>query len=474
MRRLAGVFVAASVALGLFAIGPARTQSIPAPPLLPGEAIYTTSGGCAMIFHQPANQTPEQRESTRDYWAKSTWRGPCRYGLAHGAGNLHGPEYVNNGWVQSANGSVMPYTYFYGRILGKVVAGGEYPSISYFSLDGRAANRDPGDPLTPRWSDTYAAQSHISADGWSASTYSTTCYADTARFANCTGDGYKVYGMWIYRPGETQGTPPTIWCPNPTTTAGCEALWREQSGPVYAAYQAIQAEVERNYPAWQQQLMQLNAPREAQLAAIENARKAEEARQLAEAAAAADRADKAFKAKLATGNAGQLFALADELRAEGDTDKARQVLRALVSRFPDHPLSANAANQLSQMGSSTSPSSPGHSAAASPATSYGAAPSAATPAATPAAGVSEAACKAEGDRLAAVLQASNARTANNVVYQMESLMYVLTTMADASDRICPRTREYTDAAAAFRQKAREVRQTCAAMSSTGDCSATLH
>lgn len=65
-----------------------------------------------------------------------------------------------------------------------------------------------------------------------------------------------------------------------------------------------------------------------------------------EAAAAAERA---YKASLDNMNAGQLFAKADEFSSAGNSAKAREVLRTLISRFPDHALAANAANQLSGM-----------------------------------------------------------------------------------------------------------------------------
>lgn len=48
-------------------------------------------------------------------------------------------------------------------------------------------------------------------------------------------------------------------------------------------------------------------------------------------------------------NAGQLFAKADELSAQGDKAKAREVLLSLVSRFPDHPLAATAAQQMTAL-----------------------------------------------------------------------------------------------------------------------------
>ena len=108
---------------------------------------------------------------------------------------------------------------------------------------------------------------------------------------------------------------------------------------------------------------EVNKPREREIASIAN-REVEERRRLA-ALADSDAADKrrrddevraaqAFKDSLGTMNPGQLFAKADELSAQGDKVRARETLRALVSRYPNHALAGSAAQQLSggsQLGS---------------------------------------------------------------------------------------------------------------------------
>lgn len=66
----------------------------------------------------------------------------------------------------------------------------------------------------------------------------------------------------------------------------------------------------------------------------------------AKARAAAQARERDYRASLGTLNAGQLYALADELKSNGDANKSREVLRALVSRFPDHPLGAQAVRQM--------------------------------------------------------------------------------------------------------------------------------
>lgn len=57
------------------------------------------------------------------------------------------------------------------------------------------------------------------------------------------------------------------------------------------------------------------------------------------------RAAQAFRESLGTMNPGQLFAKADEL-AQSDKARSREVLRALITRFPDHKLAEAAAQQM--------------------------------------------------------------------------------------------------------------------------------
>ncbi len=63
-----------------------------------------------------------------------------------------------------------------------------------------------------------------------------------------------------------------------------------------------------------------------------------------EAAKAAQEAQ--YKSTLANSNAGQLFALAEQFAASGDAAKAREARLALISRFPNHPMAATAAQQM--------------------------------------------------------------------------------------------------------------------------------
>lgn len=69
-------------------------------------------------------------------------------------------------------------------------------------------------------------------------------------------------------------------------------------------------------------------------------------------AKAAVAADAAFAASLGkVPNAAELFAMADELASKGETQKAQQAFRALLTRFPASPLAATAAQRLSTLSS---------------------------------------------------------------------------------------------------------------------------
>lgn len=129
----------------------------------------------------------------------------------------------------------------------------------------------------------------------------------------------------------------------------------------------------------------VNIPREREIAAAatreaeertnrlaEAERQAAEKRRLAEEA----RAAKAYRDSLNTMNPGQLFAKADELTSQGDQTRAREVLRTLISRFPNHALASTAAEQMAAASAAES-SSPqatrqqNQSVAATPARSAG-------------------------------------------------------------------------------------------------------
>jgi hypothetical protein len=82
--------------------------------------------------------------------------------------------------------------------------------------------------------------------------------------------------------------------------------------------------------------------------AIELSRRDSEKRALSEKKSLAEIAaqEREFRDRLLTLNPGQLYAMADDLRAGGNNDKSRQALRTLIARFPNHALAGIAAESL--------------------------------------------------------------------------------------------------------------------------------
>ncbi|RGE45696.1 hypothetical protein DZC30_07015 [Comamonas testosteroni] len=151
-------------------------------------------------------------------------------------------------------------------------------------------------------------------------------------------------------------------------------------------------------------------------AAAEQQRKQDEEQRQREAAA---QAEQQFRASLQAMNPGQLFAKADELNAQGERNRSREVLRTLVSRFPDHALAATAARQLSgETGASPAPS--GASAA-------GAAPR------SPGGALSAKACS---DMKQAVISTRIPANAS-VTTSMETVMFMTKTALDMIAGNCP-------------------------------------
>lgn len=111
---------------------------------------------------------------------------------------------------------------------------------------------------------------------------------------------------------------------------------------------------EEKAAADEQERLKAEADAKAKAAAAEEARLKAEADRRAK-----EEAD--FKKKLATDNAGQLYALGDELEDSGDKDRSRQAFRALIARFPNHALAATAAQRLSGEKSAAGGSASSHS-----------------------------------------------------------------------------------------------------------------
>lgn len=129
------------------------------------------------------------------------------------------------------------------------------------------------------------------------------------------------------------------YCPDPHSLQGCEATAERLSAPVR---DQIFAFIDQARPAADASAERMNAVLQAQARSAPAAPAPATAGTPAAAPAAANRDLDALPV-------GALYALADEYNAKNDRVQARAALRALVRRFPDHPLAAVAVKQLAAL-----------------------------------------------------------------------------------------------------------------------------
>ncbi|WP_447774997.1 hypothetical protein [Variovorax boronicumulans] len=166
--------------------------------------------------------------------------------------------------------------------------------------------------------------------------------ADGSRFEGTMNDNVRVQGR-EYRTDGTQAE---------------EGRYESGKLSVGTQYDMAGVRTEVNLPALarkeQTERIALELARSAAEIEAEKQRKREEAA----------RAEQQFRSSLQTMNPGQLFARADELNTQGDKTRAREVQRALTSRFPNHPLAATAARQIAGESSTSSETSSNAASAA--------------------------------------------------------------------------------------------------------------
>lgn len=350
------------------------------------------ANGCRRIMGAPAGSGPEAYA----YLANDVWDGACVNGVADGEGLTVNTE------LQFSGSPIVGVRqrYYQGRLSpflseNVVTSGASIASISRIyaiktdqgSMSMVVLNGRNGTVEAPVvWSQIPAAsetpiESLASAsDGVSRSlTYLLTSFClpeNVAEFApeeqrqardlcrDGRGRGFHIQ-VSEYDMAAQQNVTRRYVCDRPATAAGCAATWNRLTAPYHEQWNAVIAGAPAAHAAWlaerEQHRMEAGQRRaEAEQLAAEEARRArakeDEAQAVkdrvnaeaeARAAEARVREQAAFEERLSALNAGQLFTLADEMLEAGQTDRARAALRALVNRFPDSPLAATAAQQLS-------------------------------------------------------------------------------------------------------------------------------
>ncbi len=249
----------------------AITQADEARLLAPGEMIATTSGGCRIILPStPANADYLKRVGPVD------WSGPCRSGFAHGKGWLGAESEV----AKLAKMSAAPVVEFrFGR---QAPIRQDKDGVSYYSATGRnlVMLSRIDETFKPRWPDALMPDgSSLIADSSDRADRSLHLMAATAScseksfpdvtpedrkaFAKCT-DSNRVYFVRasILSDNGPEEDVRRVYCPDPTTPDGCEAIWRRLLAPVEqgavrtitgakAADVALRSELGPTFEAWE-------------------------------------------------------------------------------------------------------------------------------------------------------------------------------------------------------------------------------
>jgi hypothetical protein len=427
---------------------PMAAPTLPSPPLLPGEVFQTTANGCEE-FYLPRNKGADEVKNAK-------WNGTCVAGLLQGVQTQQWTD--KNGRLVS-----MSADYAFGREIEmtKVFSGEAFKRIYRYSLSGSSLGVDTVDTANLSSQDWNVLQSGMTwfiGDG-SGTRFvilvSNSCYMDQKRYPRCTKENYRpgTDDVWMVIQSDTSSSSVEA-CPDGKVISSCGEILAPILNGLAARLEASKADS----AAWK---AQVNALYQNYVADYNRAQAA-----IAAAAAARQRtaerearqAEAEFQSSLKTMGAGQLFAKADELRRAGQTDKSLQMLRALVSRFPNSPLAGTAAQQLSGM----SGGSGGASSGSAP--QYNGGGAAAAPGGSCHAKVMEDEARVRGYNVH--VDAQGRPASSILLYQY--VMYVLQQRLNVLDTYCKGQPEYAQRPSA--QRTYDTAATnCAAISSTNTC-----
>ncbi len=428
--RLARLYGATAFTAALLASTAAMPEALPKPPLRIAEVIAVTVKGCALIG---LASTPDQIAKFRNETRSMEWRGPCRNGLAHGLGVLAYPA------LGDRSAGMIPVEYFYGRTRYSfdLNRGLEVFSTLDGAFSAMSVGIDMDRPVWWRWEDERAGRRvpNVNSGGLSVTTVINICYP-----AGCPG----LFQVQVTDHKSTSLNGAGFYdCPDRGSPVGCEVLWRQLAGPVIANYRAHRAQFEAEGASWRAELVQLNAARDARFAGLDAASGEAFSRSQAAGQAEAGKAERDFTVLLGSANAGRLFTMADEFEGAGDIDKARQTLRTLINRFPDHGLAVTAAQRLSAL--PPSQASAGNCAAA-----------------------------AQEAQLGQSLRGAMSRIPqDNLVWQYEAILATIERTAAAWNR-CPNHPSSAAKLRTYRAAYIETARRCGMISPSGACTPNMH
>jgi hypothetical protein len=245
----------AACVVALSSIAPAAASEPPAPPEIPGHAYIRSLDGCGVVLKGALD--PANAEAVTRMYAGRHWIGNCVHGLADGFGY----------WIDPAMDSFMqvwPGLYVLGQEqltrativqsagISEFLSAGASVQYMLSSDDHKAMNQavvpaiwNIDDPYTP----FYTSNNGSALDDFSFSLSEgegekrrMTIFSVGAR--NCVAAGRKIRGCRavfeefdVYGVSVTttqagaESTDQFTLCPQPTSTEGCETVWRQVAGP---------------------------------------------------------------------------------------------------------------------------------------------------------------------------------------------------------------------------------------------------
>jgi|GEM_PF-5375467 len=366
----------------VFTLGPEPS----APGLLPGEFLQQTTNGCQIVSWLPATVETSFLQSAQENTV--AWSGNCLNGRAHGRSKI----------FDTTPETEFAYGYLVSSPVSREQTGRIYreryvvPGLGYGQIEQVPADA----PFVPTWSPgnepgviALLMNASISPGERAVHFLTKTCSAldkdnmsdvqkralSGKRCAGKEGD-IQIYGIvaqypvveMVVRNSKVETTHTTKrqthFCPDPKSSVGCQKIWNQEIASFLPSYRLLRevathleqqtAEREHIIAAWVDYEKKLEAWKQAKAdmdkatadrARAQQAAAAEATRLEAEARKEAEQ--KELAASLKTLNPGQMLAKADELEQAGRIEDARTVRRELLSRFPDHPLAAIAAQKLS-------------------------------------------------------------------------------------------------------------------------------
>ena len=276
-----------SAVLALWLLHP-LSSSAASPPKIPGKIYVKTPDGCGQLYD--ASVTSE----TLAYKSNSYWIGDCKHGLYHGFGYWLNPAmtftpiqtaYMQFGDMQfGTRAEIKPKAGVTELGLGATVgvtlhhesgAGFDQATIPvgwkleeplipfYPTSDGSSL-----DEFSFSYTELRGAQSE-KRTGFTVRIDARSCMLAEKKISGCKalyGD-FDIYGVELVTELETGKKESFTLCPNPKTTVGCDALWREIAGPYIEKIVGFVKKTEAVMVAEREALAKASGPAEAALPA---------------------------------------------------------------------------------------------------------------------------------------------------------------------------------------------------------------